>query len=200
DGVPARRLSEPFGTQLRGALEGVEVDIDQPEAGPIAIHPLEVVLRTPKEVPIDRNPLGRGPLQLPEASTEEHHTIGVVDPASVGHLFGGAATVLGEVDRGGTTYRLHLPRSPIQQLRVEDVPRREHFRMGGVDGYVVVSRWLVVGLDIPAGLVDVYADEVDQGRDPPQFLVGEPKRDVSRLGEVFVGDRTSTRLNSSHVK
>src|SRR5690606_24828670 len=77
------------------------------------------------------------------------------------------------IDRGGTPYRLHLPRSPIQHLRVEDVPRREHLRMGGVDGYVVVSRWLVGGLDIPAGLVDVDADEVDRGRDRPQFLVGE---------------------------
>src|SRR4029450_11385903 len=47
--VLPRRLAEPLGAQLRDALERVEVDVYQPEAGAVTVPPLEVVLRAPEE-------------------------------------------------------------------------------------------------------------------------------------------------------
>ena len=48
------------------------------------MHPLEVVLGAPQEVPIDRHAFGCGALQLTEVGAQEHHAVGVIDPAVLG--------------------------------------------------------------------------------------------------------------------
>jgi hypothetical protein len=63
-GVAGSRLSEPLGAELRNALLGLEVDVDQPEPVAEAIDPLEVVLRAPEEVAVHRHALRRRPLEL----------------------------------------------------------------------------------------------------------------------------------------
>jgi hypothetical protein len=45
--------------------------------------------------------------------------------------------------------------------------------VGGVDRNVVVAGRLRGGLDVPAGLVDVDADEVERRGDRLQLVVGE---------------------------
>jgi hypothetical protein len=45
-------------------LLGVEVDVDQAESVAEAVHPLEVVLGAPEELPVDRYALRRRPLEL----------------------------------------------------------------------------------------------------------------------------------------
>jgi hypothetical protein len=49
-GVLAGRLLEPLGAELRLALQGVEVDVDQPEPVAKAVYPLDVVLDAPQEM------------------------------------------------------------------------------------------------------------------------------------------------------
>ena len=84
--TPPRSGGRPRGTtraELRGPLERLEVDVDQPEPVAEAVHPLEVVLGAPEEVPVHGHALRRGPLQLPQARPQEH-AVGVVDPAVLG--------------------------------------------------------------------------------------------------------------------
>src|SRR5262245_24099006 len=59
--VHARRLPEPVCAELRLALERLEVDVDQPEAVAVTVHPLEVVLRAPVKVPVHRYALRARP-------------------------------------------------------------------------------------------------------------------------------------------
>src|SRR5262249_19085261 len=82
--VLPRCLPEPLGAELRRPLQRLEVDVDQPEPVAEAVHPLEVVLRTPVKVPVHGNAFRGGPLKLSEAGPQEHHPIRVVHLAVVG--------------------------------------------------------------------------------------------------------------------
>src|SRR5262249_32679589 len=64
------RLAEPLCAELRRPLRRLEVDVDQPEPVAEAVHPFEVVLRAPVEVPVHGHSLRRRPLQLLEAGAE----------------------------------------------------------------------------------------------------------------------------------
>src|SRR5690606_17349873 len=51
----------------------------------------------------------------------------------------------------------------------------------------VVAGWLVGRFDVPAGLVDVDADEVQGRGDDLQLVLGEPRSPPAGRGEVLVG-------------
>src|SRR5262245_32562479 len=72
--VLPRGDTEPLGAELRDPLLRLEVHVDYPEAVAIPVDPLEVVLRTPEEVPIHRHALGRRTLKLGKTGAQEHHT------------------------------------------------------------------------------------------------------------------------------
>src|SRR5215471_11228776 len=72
-GVSPRGLAEPLRAQLWRPLQRLEVDVDQPEPVGEAVHPFEVVLRAPVEVPVHGHALPRHPMELSEAGAEEHH-------------------------------------------------------------------------------------------------------------------------------
>ena len=55
-----------------------------------------------------------------------------------------------------------MARCPVHDLGVEDMPRRQHLRVGGIQRDVPVPRRVVARLDVPARLVHGDADEVDR--------------------------------------
>src|SRR5262245_63033210 len=63
DGVASCRFTKPLRAQLRRALLGREIHVDQPEAVAVAINPCEVVLRTPEEVSVHGDAVGSRTLQ-----------------------------------------------------------------------------------------------------------------------------------------
>lgn len=86
----------------------VEVDIDQPEPAAVAVDLLEVVLGAREEVPVHRYTVRGGALQLAEAGTAEHHTVGsLLEFGSASQAGNGAAAdpdrlvVLVDVDSSG---------------------------------------------------------------------------------------------------
>src|SRR4051794_15692522 len=95
DLVAAGGLFEPRGAQLGRPLERLEVDVHQSEAVAEAGRPLEVVLRTPMEVAVDRHALRDGALELAQRGAHEHDPVRVVD----------TSRIVGRVDRGTAVLR-----------------------------------------------------------------------------------------------
>src|SRR5262249_15229873 len=77
-------LPEPLRAELKGAFQGVEVDVDQAEPVAEAGEPFEVVLGAPVEVPVHRHALRGRPLELAQAGAQEHYPVGVIDVAVPG--------------------------------------------------------------------------------------------------------------------
>src|SRR5690606_13499235 len=84
DRVLAGGLSEPLGAELGDSLQGLEIDVDQPEPSTVSIHPFEVVLSAPLEVPVYGDALRGRPLKLTQVGAQEHDSVGVVDLPVVG--------------------------------------------------------------------------------------------------------------------
>src|SRR5438132_14387988 len=57
--------------QLRRALLGGVVDVEEPETGAESLSPLEIVHQAPMEIAAHRHALGRRPLQLRQVAAQE---------------------------------------------------------------------------------------------------------------------------------
>jgi hypothetical protein len=64
--------------------------------------------------------------------------------------------------------------------------------MRGIQRYLAVAGRVVRRLHVPAGLVDVDADEVERRGDRLQLLVRERRRAAAGFGQVRVGERPSS--------
>src|SRR5262249_2920787 len=126
-------------------------------------------------------------LELAEASAQEHHPVRVVYPAVLSNDVRRPAAVLGDEDRPCAPDGLHLAWRPVHDLRVENVPRRLHLRMGRIDRDVPVAGRLVRRLYVPTGLVDIDTDEIEWRGDRLQFRLGELRRPTARCGQIRVG-------------
>src|SRR5262245_17706263 len=98
DSIAAGRLAKPLRAELWDALLSLEVHVDEPETVSEAVKPLEVVLRAPEEVAVDRHAFRRGALELTQAGAQEHQPVRVVNPAVGGHDIRRRAAVYGEED------------------------------------------------------------------------------------------------------
>src|SRR5262245_29735870 len=130
---------KPLRAQLRYALLGLEVHVDQAEAVAVTINPFEVVLRTPEEVSVHGDAIGSRTLQLREVRTQEHDPVGVVDLAILGHDVRRAAPVFSDEDRLRAPDRLDVAGCPVEAGRMVDVPGRLHLWMRRVDRDAAVT-------------------------------------------------------------
>src|SRR5262245_41818539 len=81
-------LPEERCAQLRRALLGGIVDVEESETGAEAVGPLEIVHQAPMEIAAHRHALGRRALQLRQVATQEHDAVCVVDEAVGGRHVG----------------------------------------------------------------------------------------------------------------
>ena len=88
--VRARDLRVPARAVLRRALEGLEVDVDEPEALGVAERPLEVVQQRPHEVAAQVDAVGDRAVRGAEVRVEVVDADRIVDVA-VGPLLVGEA-------------------------------------------------------------------------------------------------------------
>src|SRR5262249_62245984 len=92
-GLPVERC-----TQLRRALLGGIVDVEQPKTSAEAVGPLEIVHQAPMEIAAHRHALGRRALQLRQIAAQKNDAVGVVDEAVSGRHVRTFAAVLRDVD------------------------------------------------------------------------------------------------------
>src|SRR3954454_24150672 len=97
--VCPRDLRVPARAVLGGALEGLEVDVDEPEALGVAEGPLEVVQQRPHEVAAQVDALADRAVGRAEVPVEVLDADRVVDLAVVALLVGDGGAVLGDVER-----------------------------------------------------------------------------------------------------
>ena len=118
-------------TQLRRALLGGIIDVEEPETGAEAVGPLEIVHQAPMEIAAHRHALGRRALQLRQVAAQEHDAVGVVDETVRGRHVGRRAAVLGDVDVAHVPDLGHVARPPVERLGADLEPGRIHRRILG---------------------------------------------------------------------
>src|SRR5262249_15679333 len=115
---------------LRCSLQRCVINVDESEACPVAIRPLEIIHRTPMEITSHGNAFSSRTLQLRKIVAQEHDSVAVIDNTIAARVVGCTATILRDVDVLDVPELHQVTRGPIERLGSNEMPRRGHAWVG----------------------------------------------------------------------